>query len=95
MDHGGHGKFGYRIPQNTKAIIIPSVTGHSFELPEGFFILSPDQAPSWDKAGAYMPPCSGGRGNAYYVTVNAVYQSKPETKEFKLLGQAVLELGKY
>ncbi len=95
MDKGGHGKIGYRISENTKEISIPSVPGHSFALPEGFFIVSPHQAPNWDKAGAYMPPCSGGRGNAYYVTVNAVYQSTPESKKYKLLGQAVLELGKY
>ena len=95
MDDGGHGKIGYRIPGNTKEIIIPSVPGHSFDLPEGFFIVSPHQAPGWDKAGAYMPPCSGGRGNSYYVTVKAVYQSSSENKEFKLIGQAVLELGTY
>jgi hypothetical protein len=95
MDAGGHGKIGYRIPENTKEIIIPSVPGHSFNLPEGFFIVSAHQAPGWDKAGAYMPPCSGGRGNSYYVTVKAVYQSSSENKEFKLLGQAVLELGTY
>lgn len=95
MDKGGHGKIGYRIPDNTKEIIIPSVPGHSFKLPKGFFIISPHQAPAWDKAGAYMPPCSGGMGNSYYVTVNAVHQSTPERKEFKLLGYAVLELGEY
>ena len=95
MDDGGHGKIGYRISGKTKEIIIPSVPGHTFDLPEGFFIISPHQAPGWDKAGAYMPPCSGGRGNSYYVTVNAVYQATQERKEFKLLGQAVLELGKY
>ena len=95
MDDGGHGKIGYRIPENKKGIIIPSVPGHSFNLPEGFFIVSPHQAPGWDKAGAYMPPCSGGRGNSYYVTVKAVNQSSGEDKEFKLLVRAVLELGTY
>ena len=95
MDSGGHGKIGYRISQKVMEIIIPSVPGHSFDMPKGFFIVSPHQAPNWDKAGAYQPPCSGGRGNAYYVTVNAVFQETPESKKFKLLGQAVLELGKY
>ncbi len=95
MDYGGHGKIGYRIPENTKEIIIPSVPGHSFNLPEGFFIVSPHQAPDWDKAGAYMPPCSGGRGNSYYVTVKAVYQPSIDDKKFKLIGKAVLELGNY
>jgi hypothetical protein len=78
-----------------KEAVIPSVPGHNFDLPEGFFILSPHQAPNWDKAGAYQPPCSGGNGNSYYATVNAVYQETPESNEFKLLGQAIIELGQY
>ncbi len=95
MDNGGHGKIGYRISGKVKKVTIPSIAGHSFELPDGFVLLTPQQAPSWDKAGAYMPPCSGGRGNSYYVTVNTVYQETEGNLEFKLLGQAVLELGKY
>ncbi len=95
MDDGGHGKIGFKIPENTKEIIIQSVPGHTFELPEGFFIVSAHRNPDWDIAGAYLPPCSGGGGNAYYVTVKAVYQSSEKNKEFKLLSQAVLELGVY
>jgi len=95
MDRGGHGKIGYRIPENTREVTIPSVPGHSFDLPKGFFIIAPHQSPAWDKAGAYMPPCSGGRGNSYYVTVKAVYQASGEKTKFKLLGQTVLELGRY
>ncbi len=95
MDHGGHGRIGYRIPPNMKEAVIPSVPGHTFDLPEGFFILSPHQAPNWDKAGAYQPPCSGGNGNSYYVTVNAVYRGASEGIEVKLLGQAIIELGRY
>ncbi len=94
MDYGGHGKIGYKISQNTIEITIPSVPGHSLDLPQGFFLVSKHQG-FWNKDDAYLPPCSGGRSNSYYVTVNAVYQATPERKEFKLLGQAVLELGKY
>ena len=95
MDEGGHGKIGYRIPEGTTEIVIPSVPGHTFNLPEGFFLVAGHQGSSWDKAGAYMPPCSGGMGNRYYVTVKAVYQASLENKEFELLGQSVLELGKF
>lgn len=95
MDNGGHGKIGYSIPEGTTEIVIPSVPGHTFDMPEGFFIVAPHQGPGWDTAGAYMPPCSGGRGNAYYVTIKAVRQSSDEDKDFKVLGQAVLELGTY
>ncbi len=94
MDNGGHGKIGYRIAQNTSEITIPSVPGHSLDLPQGFFLVAKHQG-FRNKGDAYLPPCSGGGGNSYYVTVNAVYQATPESKEFKLLGQAVLELGKY
>ena len=95
MDDGGHGKIGYRIPEGTTEIVIPPVPGHTFDLPEGFFLVAAHQGSSWDTAGAYMPPCSGGMGNRYYVTIKAIYQASPKSKEFKLLGQAVLELGRY
>ena len=50
------------------------------------------QGPGWDKAGAYMPPCSGGRGNDYYVTVKAVAASGDEKK---VLAEKVVEMGKF
>lgn len=95
MDNGGHGKIGYRIPKGTTEISVPSVPGHTFDLPEGFFLVKAHANPSWDKAGAYMPPCSGGKGNYYYVTVKAVYDAPSEGEESKLLGEEKIELGKY
>jgi hypothetical protein len=94
MDNGGHGKIGYNITPGTKQVTIPSVPGHTFDLPKGFFLVSAHQAPNWDKAGAYMPPCSGGKENLYYVTVKAVYDA-PEGKESQLLGKGRLTLGRY
>jgi hypothetical protein len=94
MDNGGHGKIGYMIMSGTKQIIIPSVPGHSFDLPKGFFLVSAHQAPNYDKAGAYMPPCSGGKGHLYYVPVKSVYDA-PEGKESQRLGEGQLTLGKY
>ena len=94
MDDGGHGKIGYWILEDTTEITIPSVPANTFDLPGGFFLVAA-HAGGHFKPGAYMPPCSGGMGNRYYVTVKAVYQASPETKEFKLVGQAVLELGRY
>ena len=95
MDNGGHGKIGYKISPGSKEITIPSVPGHSFELPETFFIVAPHQAPGWDIAGAYMPPCSGGNGNNYYVTVKAVDLDEGKKDSFKELDHVVLEMGKY
>ena len=95
MDDGGHGKIGFRLSEGTKEVVIPSIPGHSFNLPKDFFIIQEHQASSYDNAGAYMPPCSGGIGNFYYVTVKAVKLLSEEDKTFILLGQGILELGKY
>ncbi len=95
MDDGGHGKIGYRIEGNANEVIIPSIPGHTFDLPDEFFIVHEHLAPSFDTAGAYMPPCSGGAGNAYYVTVKAVEVISADGKQFNVLDQGTLELGKY
>lgn len=92
MDNGGHGKFGFALNQQTGTAWVPQVSGHSFDLPTGFFLIEAHRNPKWDKAGAYMPPCSGGKSNSYYVTVKAA-QVKDNAMEIK--AQTVLELGKY
>lgn len=94
MNNGGHGKIGYSISANTQQTNIPSVPGHTFDLPKDFFLISAHQGSGWDTAGAYMPPCSGGKGNLYTVNVKAVYDA-PEGKESQLLGEGKLTLGTY
>jgi hypothetical protein len=94
MDHGGHGIIGYRIPLGATEITIPSVPGHTFNLPEGFFLLQAHRSLRGN-GGAYKPPCSGGKGHFYYVTVKAVYDSSSKSEESKLLGKATKELGIY
>jgi hypothetical protein len=92
MDNGGHGKVAYAIESGATSVTVPPVPGHTMELPAGFTLVEAQKAPTWDKAGAYLPPCSGGRGNSYYVTVMAVHKQGDETHE---LGSAMVELGKY
>ena len=92
MDKGGHGKVAYAIEAGATAVTVPPVPGHTMELPPGFTLVEAQQAPQWDKAGAYLPPCSGGRGNEYYVTVKAIHQMGDETHE---LASASVEMGKY
>lgn len=91
-DNGGHGKLGYKIKPETKNIIIPSVQGHTFDLPPTFFSVSVHRAADWDKAGAYLPPCSGGNKHPYYVTVKAV---KKEGDDMTVLAQESVEMGTY
>ncbi len=59
---GAHGKIGYHIEPGTQSIVIPSIPAHSFDLPDGFYLVDEHLAPHWDTAGAYLPPCSGGLG---------------------------------
>lgn len=93
-DHGGHGKIGYRLKEpNTYSITVPSVEGHTFDLPSGFFLVEKHRGKGWDKEGAYMPPCSGGNGHNYYVTVKAV--SDITKTSYRLLGESRLEMGVY
>lgn len=93
MRDGGHGKIGYRILSKAREITIPAVKGHSFDLPEPFFIVEPQRAPQWDKAGAYLPPCSGGKGNTYTATIKAVKLDSGRVGE--TITDSSLVLGKY
>jgi len=94
MNYGGHGQIIYAITPGSTQITVPSVPGHTFELPDYFSLISAHANPGWDKAGAYMPPCSGGKGNRYYVTVKAVYDT-PDKKNSLFLGESRLNLGRY
>ena len=88
MDNGGHGRMSYNIDSTSKTMDIPSVPGHSFELPEKFTMIEAHRGAGWDKEGAYMPPCSGGNNHAYYVTVKAM-------KGEMVTAEMVLELGSF
>ena len=93
MDNGGHGKIGYYIDERMKEVTVPPIEGHTFNLPKSFFIVSPQQAPKWDKAGAYLPPCSGGKGNLYIAQVKAVHLT--DGKVDKEITNVEVKLGTY
>ncbi|TCS38196.1 hypothetical protein [Reinekea marinisedimentorum] len=88
MNNGGHGRMKYAIPAGAKTVKVPSVPGHSYDLPKGFTMIEAHRGPGWDKEGAYMPPCSGGKDHAYYVTVKTL-------QNYKVTSETVVELGKY
>ena len=95
MNNGGHGKIGYMIKPGTAEVTVPPVLGNTSTVPDGFYVIAPHSNPSWDKAGAYLPPCSGGRGNSYYVTVKAVVQGPDKSQKPKVLGSKTMSLGSY
>ena len=94
MDHGGHGEIGLWLRGTPASVTIPAVAGESLELPEGMFVERKHQGWLRGHGGAYLPPCSGGRGHRYYATVKAVYKSA-DGGESRLLGEQNIELGEY
>jgi len=88
MDNGGHGKMKFVINSTSGKVEIPSVPGHTFEIPSGFTMIEAHRGAGWDKEGAYMPPCSGGKGHAYYLTIKSL-------KDDKVTAETVIEMGKY
>jgi hypothetical protein len=88
MNNGGHGMMSFELNSPTAESEIPSVPGHTFDIPDGFTMIEAHRSPGWDKAGAYMPPCSGGKGHAYYVTVKMLEGDK-------VVAETILEMGKY
>ncbi len=94
MDNGGHGKIGIWTNGKT-SITIPSVAGETKSVPDNMFIEAEHQGTHRGQAGAYLPPCSGGKGNTYYADVKAVYKAKSDKEESKLLGKGKIILGKY
>jgi len=95
MDNGGHGIIGFTIPEGTEEVLIPSVASNTFDLPENFFLVREHKQNVLFTPGAYMPPCSGGRGNSYYVTAEAAEMVSMDDLTFNILEESILELGRY
>ncbi|MCP3876417.1 MAG: hypothetical protein GY699_25155 [Desulfobacteraceae bacterium] len=93
-DNGGHGIISYQISKGTTKIIVPSIPGQTFDLPEGFTLVREHCGKDLGmQPGAYIGPCPG-IGNQYYVIVKAVYVS-PKNSKPELLGRGRLNLGTF
>ena len=46
MDEGGHGKIGYLIEAGIGEVDVPSVDGHTVDLPDGFLVVAEHKAPT-------------------------------------------------
>ena len=72
MDWGGHGKVKYAIPAGSKSVELVGIPGETDALPEGVSVVKAHKGSQWSgTGGAYLPPCSGGRGNSYSAWVIA------------------------
>ena len=88
MNNGGHGIMSFKINATSENVEIPVVPGHTFEIPSEFSMVQAHRGAGWDIEGAYMPPCSGGKGHAYYVTIKAL-------KGGNVTAETIVEMGKY
>jgi len=84
---GGHGIIGIRVTGPDADL--PSVPAMTDVLPEPAFVVKKARAPSPYNSDGYLPPCSGGRGNEYSVTVKAVDAADA------VLEQVTLPMGRY
>ena len=88
MDNGGHGILSYKVDANE--VEVPALMGETFELADGFEVVTAHTGTRFKKTpGAYLAPCSGGKGNIYKVEINAVDSANNS------LDTTELVLGKY
>ena len=96
MSNGGHGIVSYKVTEGTKSIEVPSIPSETFNLPKNFESVQSHGGTQWGKtAGAYLAPCSGGRGNSYSMMIEAIHDFNSENKKPSLLGDAHLRIGIY
>ncbi|MEZ5529634.1 MAG: hypothetical protein R3E57_06825 [Porticoccaceae bacterium] len=93
MDHGGHGMIGFWTGGLLDSVEIPAIAGETFELPQGVFLERQHQG-GRGAPGAYLPPCSGGRGNRYFAEVAAVFKGSGD-EPTRLLAEGEVFLGRY
>jgi len=90
MKDGGHGVISYTLDIGTQNTTIPSIAGETFDLPDEFTSLIAHRGVNFGKEeGAYLAPCSGGKGNTYSVIIQAVDEDN------KVLDSTSLTLGKF
>ena len=90
MDNGGHGIVSYKVASDAKEISVPAQGGETFELVDGFEVVTAHTGTRFKKTpGAYLAPCSGGKGNTYKVGIEAVDAAN------KSLAATELVLGKF
>ncbi len=88
---GGHGAVKIAVPAGRASLEVPSIPGETKDVPAGVSIVRISSGDvSGITNGAYLPPCSGGRGNLYQAMVHAV-----DSKTNRVLAQGRINLGRY
>ena len=90
MNNGGHGIVGIRI--NGRSATVGSVAGETALASQSNFVVADNRS---GEAPGYLPPCSGGQGHLYSVTVMAVTWADTNPPSYRVLNQTRVELGRY
>lgn len=89
MNNGGHGMVRFAVAKGATSAKLAPAPGETDDLPAGVTKEAGHRASAFSgTGGAYLPPCSGGQGNSYTVTVRAMDGAT-------VLGETKLALGKY
>ncbi|NQV80479.1 MAG: hypothetical protein HQ495_07985 [Alphaproteobacteria bacterium] len=87
MDSGGHGKVRFKLAAGAAEAVLEPIPGETSTLPSGYTTAEGHRGSGWSgTTGAYLPPCSGGRGNLYTMTIFAVDDAgKPVSEKMKVV----------
>ena len=95
MDKGGHGVLSFAHDGSATASL-PAVSGETDSLPAGVTAFTKHRGTGWSgTGGAYLPPCSGGRGNTYTITISVVKMNSDKTGIANKLAEKKFTLGTY
>jgi hypothetical protein len=90
MNNGGHGMVRFAVAKGATSAKLAPAPGETDDLPSGVTKEAGHRASAFSgTGGAYLPPCSGGQGNTYTVSVKAMGEGAA------VLGETKLALGKY
>lgn len=93
MDKGGHGVIRVQL-NKVNTIQIQPIPGETDTLPAGISVVARHRGTGWSgTGGAYLPPCSGGRGNTYSIDVSAIKNGSDGSNTTLTRGKIVM--GRY
>lgn len=85
--NGGHGSL--RFPVTGTSATLPAIPENVSKLPNGISVVKRARSSGKFASKGYLPPCSGGKGNAYFADIFAMQGKKTN------LGAARVEMGRY
>ncbi len=93
MDKGGHGVIRVQL-KKVNTMQIQPIPGETDTLPTGMSVVARHRGTGWSgTGGAYLPPCSGGRGNTYSIDVSAIKKGSDGSTTTLTRGKIVM--GRY